>query len=69
MTCGFAENAVIKVDVGERKLKNGDCVLRWADGVRPSGTRFEFVSSAKGGKLACALDGLYYYGGLVVVVR
>ena len=69
VTCGFAENAVIKVDVGERKLKNGDCVLRWADGVRPSGTRFEFVSSAKGGKLACALDGLYYYGGLIVVVR
>ncbi len=69
VTCGFAENAVIKVDVGERKLKNGECILRWADGVRPSGTRFEFVSSAKGGKLACALDGLYYYGGLIVIVR
>ena len=67
--CEFAENAVVKVDVGARKIQTGDCLLQWADGVRPSGTSFELVPAVGQKRLVCTSDGLYVQSGFMVIVR
>ena len=77
----FAEGAKIGVDLGDRKVANGDCLMTWATETLtdeagqslevvhrpPAGVSFKLLN--RGGECAVTETGLYYFTGLALIIR
>ena len=67
----FADDAIITVDVGSRKLKSDDLVVAWNDETRPANLallRFK-PAVGQGGAFVKTWEGLCYQRGMVIFIR
>ena len=68
-TITFADGAKITVDVGDRKLRNGDPVVVWTDAPANLDTLKFKLPSGYMGELTTKPTGVYYLSGLMIIVR
>ena len=69
-TVSFADNATVKIKLGERKVKTGDKIVDWT-GKTPANLSTLRFTSADGEKFAVSKkdDGLYITRGFMILVR
>ena len=64
----YADNATIKVKLGERKVRNGTKIVGWTS--KPTnGVKFVAAEDERRRAFAIKDDGLYVYGGFVLFVK